>query len=95
MDAVTEQREGRFYPSFLLCLAARAIREVTVLWGRCYVFVAIERHSKLVLNIACGKRDQATTDVFIEGLRIPAKEIAHSDLMSIKIEAWSRWTVIC
>src|SRR4029077_8281803 len=37
--------------------------------GDCYVFVAIERHSKLVLNIAMGKRDQATTDVFIEGLR--------------------------
>ena len=37
--------------------------------GDCYTFVAIERHSKLVLNIACGKRDQATTDVFIEGLR--------------------------
>jgi hypothetical protein len=28
-------------------------------------------------------------------LRIPAKEIAHSDLMSIKIEASFRWTVIC
>jgi transposase-like protein len=37
--------------------------------GDCYCFVAIERHSKLVLNIALGKRDQATTDVFIEGLR--------------------------
>jgi IS1 family transposase len=37
--------------------------------GDCYRFVAIERHSKLVLNIAVGKRDQATTDVFIEGLR--------------------------
>jgi IS1 family transposase len=37
--------------------------------GDCYTFVAIERHSKLVLNIAAGKRDQATTDVFIEGLR--------------------------
>ena len=34
-----------------------------------YTFVAIERHTKLVLNIAMGKRDQATTDVFIEGLR--------------------------
>jgi hypothetical protein len=32
---------------------------------------------------------------FIGVLRIPAKEIAHSDLMSIKIEASSRWTVIC
>jgi IS1 family transposase/transposase-like protein len=37
--------------------------------GDCYTFVAIERHSKLVLNIAMGKRDQITTDTFIEGLR--------------------------
>jgi hypothetical protein len=37
--------------------------------GDAYTFVAIERHSKLVRNIALGKRDQATTDVFIEGLR--------------------------
>ena len=37
--------------------------------GDCYVFVAVERHSKLVLNIAMGKRDQATTDQFIEGVR--------------------------
>jgi len=37
--------------------------------GDCYVFVAIERHTKLVLNIAMGKRDQATTDVFVEGIR--------------------------
>lgn len=37
--------------------------------GDAYTFVAIERHSKLVLNIAMGKRDQATTDVFIEGVR--------------------------
>ena len=37
--------------------------------GDAYTFVAIERHSKLVLNIALGKRDQATTDVFVEGLR--------------------------
>jgi transposase-like protein/IS1 family transposase len=38
-------------------------------FGDCYVFVGIERHSKLVLNIAMGKRDQATTDAFIEALR--------------------------
>jgi transposase-like protein/IS1 family transposase len=38
-------------------------------FGDCYVFVAIERHSKLVLNIAMGRRDQTTTDVFVEGLR--------------------------
>jgi len=37
--------------------------------GDAYTFVAVERHTKLVLNIALGKRDQATTDVFIEGLR--------------------------
>jgi hypothetical protein len=37
--------------------------------GDAYTFVAIERHSKLVLNIAMGKRDQATTDVFVEGVR--------------------------
>jgi len=36
--------------------------------GDCYCFVAIERHSKLVLNIAVGKRDQRTTNAFIEGL---------------------------
>ena len=33
-------------------------------FGDCYTFVAIERHSKLVLNIAMGKRNQATTHVF-------------------------------
>ena len=37
--------------------------------GDCYSFVAIERDTKLVLNFALGKRDQATTDIFIEGLR--------------------------
>ena len=30
---------------------------------------AIERNTKLVLNFALGKRNQATTDIFIEGLR--------------------------
>jgi IS1 family transposase/transposase-like protein len=38
--------------------------------GDAYTFVAIERNTKLVLNIAMGKRDQSTTDVFIEGLRL-------------------------
>jgi IS1 family transposase len=38
-------------------------------FGDAYTFVAIERHSKLVLNFALGKRNQATTDAFIEGLR--------------------------
>jgi transposase-like protein/IS1 family transposase len=34
-----------------------------------YCFTAIERHSKLILNFALGKRDQKTCDAFIEGLR--------------------------
>ncbi|MGC9972253.1 MAG: IS1 family transposase [Bryobacteraceae bacterium] len=38
--------------------------------GDAYCFVAIERHSKLVLNFALGHRDQATTNAFIEGLRL-------------------------
>ncbi len=37
--------------------------------GDAYTFVAIERNSKLVLNVAMGKRDQQTTNAFIEGLR--------------------------
>jgi transposase-like protein/IS1 family transposase len=37
--------------------------------GDCYVFVGIERNTKLVLNVAMGKRDQLTTNSFIEGLR--------------------------
>ena len=38
-------------------------------FGDNYCFVAVERNSKLVLNFALGKRDQKTTNVFIEGLR--------------------------
>jgi IS1 family transposase len=41
----------------------------SALLGDCYVWVGIERHSKLVLNITMGKRDQRTCDVFVEGLR--------------------------
>ncbi len=37
--------------------------------GDAYCFVAIERRTKLVLNFALGRRTQATTDAFIEGLR--------------------------
>jgi transposase-like protein/IS1 family transposase len=37
--------------------------------GDAYTFVAIDRNTKLVLNFALGRRDQATTDIFIEGLR--------------------------
>jgi IS1 family transposase len=37
--------------------------------GDTYCFVAIERNSKIVINFALGRRNQTTTDVFIEGLR--------------------------
>jgi transposase-like protein/IS1 family transposase len=37
--------------------------------GDCWVYTAIERHSKLILNITMGKRNQQTTDIFIEGVR--------------------------
>jgi IS1 family transposase/transposase-like protein len=42
--------------------------------GDCYTFVAIERDTKLVLNFAVGKRDQRTTDAFIEGLRLATSD---------------------
>ena len=38
-------------------------------FGDAYCFVAMERHSKLVLNFALGKRNQETTNAFVEGLR--------------------------
>jgi len=38
-------------------------------FGDAYCFVAMETNTKLVLNFALGKRNQATTDIFIEGLR--------------------------
>jgi IS1 family transposase len=38
--------------------------------GDCYTFIALETHTKLVLNFVVGRRDQASTDVFIEGLRL-------------------------
>ena len=55
--------------SFIGKKQKRVRPEDNQLLGDCYVFVGIERHSKLVLNIAIGKRDQQTTDVFIEGIR--------------------------
>jgi transposase-like protein/IS1 family transposase len=38
-------------------------------YGDAYCFVAMETNTKLVLNFGLGKRNQATTDIFIEGLR--------------------------
>jgi transposase-like protein/IS1 family transposase len=55
--------------SFIGKKQKRVRAEDNQLLGDCYVFVGIERHSKLVLNIAMGKRDQSTTDAFVEGLR--------------------------
>ena len=37
--------------------------------GDAYCFVAIERNTKLVTHFTLGKRNQTTTNVFIEGLR--------------------------
>jgi transposase-like protein/IS1 family transposase len=37
--------------------------------GDAYTFIAIERNTKLVLNITMGKRDQQTIDIFVEGVR--------------------------
>jgi IS1 family transposase len=34
-----------------------------------YCFVAMERNTKIVLNFALGRRNQITTDAFIESLR--------------------------
>lgn len=39
------------------------------MFGDCYVHVALERHSKLAINIVVGKRDQVSTDTLVEGLR--------------------------
>jgi len=43
--------------------------EDSALLGDCYVWVGIDRHTKLVLNITMGKRDQTTCNVFVEGIR--------------------------
>jgi hypothetical protein len=51
--------------------------------GDQYCFVAMERHTKLVLNIALGRRNEATTDAFIEGLRVATAPPTIPDL--------SRW----
>jgi transposase-like protein/IS1 family transposase len=37
--------------------------------GDAYCYIGLERHSKLVLNFALGRRNQSTTDAFVEGLR--------------------------
>src|SRR5258708_3093565 len=56
--------------SWVGCKQKRVRPEHDPGFGDAYTFVAIERNTKLVLNIALGKRDQSTTGVFIEGLRL-------------------------
>ena len=41
--------------------------------GDGYCFVAMERHTKLIINFALGRRNQTTTNVFVEGLRDAVK----------------------
>jgi transposase-like protein/IS1 family transposase len=55
--------------SFVGCKEKVRTAEHDPSFGDAYCFVAIERDTKLVLNFALGRRDQATTDIFIEGLR--------------------------
>jgi hypothetical protein len=55
--------------SFIGCKEKARTAEHDSSFGDCYTFVAIERETKLVLNVAIGKRDQTTTNVFVEGLR--------------------------
>ena len=38
-------------------------------FGDQYCFVAIERNTKLIINFTLGRRNQLTTDAFVEGLR--------------------------
>jgi transposase-like protein/IS1 family transposase len=59
--------------SFIGCKEKARTADHDSSFGDCYTFVAIERDSKLVLNVAIGKRDQTTTNVFAEGLRQATK----------------------
>jgi len=67
-------------------------------------FVQVEKTSAMLAEctaepLTFKERFTLTSQGIVENdarlVRIPAKEIAHSDLMSIKIEASFRWTVIC
>ena len=55
--------------SFIGCKEKARRQEHDPSFGDCYCFVAIDPDSKLILNFALGKRDQYTTNVFVEGLR--------------------------
>ena len=68
-DARDNTLDGMYLPVEKAELILKMLLEGSSVATDVYTFVAIERHSKLVLNIALGKRDQQTTDAFIEGLR--------------------------
>jgi hypothetical protein len=55
--------------SFIGKKQKRVRPEDSPLLGDCLSVGGVERHSKLVLNVTMGKRDQSTCDVFVEGLR--------------------------
>jgi len=55
--------------SFVGCKEKRVRPEDDPTFGDAYVYVGIERNSKLILNVTMGKRDQITTNAFVEGLR--------------------------
>ena len=54
---------------FVGCKAKAKRPEHNAFWGDCWTFIAMETHSKLVLNVTIGDRNQTSTDTFIEGLR--------------------------
>jgi transposase-like protein/IS1 family transposase len=58
--------------SFCYCKQKQVTPAITErrIAGDVYTFIALETHSKLVFNFVVGRRDQASTDVFIEGLRL-------------------------
>ena len=65
--------------------------------GYAYCFVALCADSKLVLNFALGRRDQKTTDIFVEGLRAAtAPQRYHSPTFPRSTRRWRiAWTMQC
>jgi len=55
---------------FVGCKAKAKRPEHDPTWGDCWTYVALDPISKLVVNVTIGNRDQQTTNVFLEGLRM-------------------------
>jgi hypothetical protein len=51
--------------------------------GDNYTFVAIERHTKLVLNIAVGKRDQRTTNALLKAFATLLRDPPSKSLLMV------------